>query len=279
MPFAVGRLREQPGELNINRVNAQQARRLCDRGIIWSRRCCGKRSPVVCRQVFSLSRSVWSLNASAIKAFVPEEFWKLTLILTTPFGEARYRWLCGHASERQAIPSGKSRADAAAVSLLEKRAIAVLEREDKPTSSKPGKLFITSTLANRRPAPGWAFGVKKTMMMAQRLYEAGYITYGAYTPPTWSQMRSTWCAVILAIISARNTCWITRTSTPVKKTLRKRTKRSVLPDVAVMAESLKDMEADAQKLYQLIWRQFVARQMTPAQYDSTTLTVGAGEFA
>ncbi len=38
------------------------------------------------------------------------------------------------------------------------------------------------------------------------------------------------------------------------------------------------MEADAQKLYQLIWRQFVACQMTPAQYDSTTLTVGAGDF-
>lgn len=45
-----------------------------------------------------------------------------------------------------------------------------------------------------------------------------------------------------------------------------------------MAESLKDMEADAQKLYQLIWRQFVACQMTPAKYDSTTLTVGAGDF-
>lgn len=46
----------------------------------------------------------------------------------------------------------------------------------------------------------------------------------------------------------------------------------------VTAETLKDMEADAQKLYQLIWRQFVACQMTPAQYDSTTLTVAAGDF-
>ncbi len=46
----------------------------------------------------------------------------------------------------------------------------------------------------------------------------------------------------------------------------------------VLAETLKDMEADAQKLYQLIWRQFVACQMTPAQYDSTTLTVAAGDF-
>ncbi|WP_248431525.1 DNA topoisomerase, partial [Escherichia coli] len=41
---------------------------------------------------------------------------------------------------------------------------------------------------------------------------------------------------------------------------------------------LKDMEADAQKLYQLIWRQFVACQMAPAQYDSTTLTVKADDF-
>ncbi len=48
--------------------------------------------------------------------------------------------------------------------------------------------------------------------------------------------------------------------------------------MSVLAETLKDMEADAQKLYQLIWRQFVACQMTPAQYDSTTLTVAAGDF-
>ncbi|HAD40289.1 MAG TPA: DNA topoisomerase I subunit omega, partial [Plesiomonas shigelloides] len=49
-------------------------------------------------------------------------------------------------------------------------------------------------------------------------------------------------------------------------------------DVNVLAEQLKDMEQDAQKLYQLIWRQFVACQMMPAKYDSTTLLVSAGEF-
>ena len=48
--------------------------------------------------------------------------------------------------------------------------------------------------------------------------------------------------------------------------------------MTIQAEQLKDMEADAQKLYQLIWRQFVACQMVPAQYDSTTLTVAAGDF-
>src|SRR5690606_38529296 len=42
--------------------------------------------------------------------------------------------------------------------------------------------------------------------------------------------------------------------------------------------SLRDMERDAQRLYELIWRQFVACQMTPAQYDATTITVQAGEY-
>ena len=46
----------------------------------------------------------------------------------------------------------------------------------------------------------------------------------------------------------------------------------------MLAEQLKDMEQDAQKLYQLIWRQFVACQMMPAKYDSTTLLVSAGQF-
>jgi len=46
----------------------------------------------------------------------------------------------------------------------------------------------------------------------------------------------------------------------------------------VKADALKDMEADAVRLYDLIWRQFVACQMTPAQYDTSTLTVTAADF-
>ncbi len=78
----------------------------------------------------------------------------------------------------KAVPSGQPRDETmAAVSLAGKASYSVLEREDKPTSSKPGAPFITSTLqqaaSTRLQASAW----KKTMMMAQRLYEAGHITY------------------------------------------------------------------------------------------------------
>lgn len=85
---------EQPGELNINRVNAQQARRFMDRVVgymvsplLW------KRSPVVCRQVaFSLSRSVWSLSASArLKRLFRKSSGKLTLIRRRRLAR-RYRY-------------------------------------------------------------------------------------------------------------------------------------------------------------------------------------------
>ena len=64
----------------------------------------------------------------------------------------------------------------AATAELEKLAYAVSKREDKPTRSRAPAPFITSTL-QQAASTRLGFSVKKTMMMAQRLYEAGYITY------------------------------------------------------------------------------------------------------
>ncbi|GAB7200577.1 hypothetical protein OS31_23200 [Dickeya oryzae] len=116
------------------------------------------------------------------------------------------------------------------------------------------------------------------MMMAQRLYEAGHITYMRTDSTNLSQD-----ALVMArdyiqsefgkryLPDAANLYTSKENSQEAHEAIRP-------SDVKVLADQLKDMEADAQKLYQLIWRQFVACQMTPAQYDSTTLVVSAGDY-
>src|SRR5690606_36304401 len=79
-----------------------------------------------------------------IKAFVPEEYWEVVAALTTPKGDALQVEVT-HQNDKPFRPVNREQT-MAAVSLLEKARYTLLEREDKPTSSKPGAPFITSTL-------------------------------------------------------------------------------------------------------------------------------------
>ncbi len=116
------------------------------------------------------------------------------------------------------------------------------------------------------------------MMMAQRLYEAGYITYMRTDSTNLSQDAVNMVRGYISDNFGKKYLPESPNQYASKENSQEAHEAIRPSDVNVMAESLKDMEADAQKLYQLIWRQFVACQMTPAKYDSTTLTVGAGDF-
>ncbi|CNH82940.1 DNA topoisomerase I [Yersinia thracica] len=268
----------QPGELNINRVNAQQARRFMDRVVgymvsplLWKKIArglsAGRVQSVAVRLVVERERD--------IKAFVPEEYWELHADLLAK-GEVPIQMEVTHAHNKPFKPVNRDQTHAA-LKLLENARYKVLDREDKPTSSKPGAPFITSTL-QQAASTRLSFGVKKTMMMAQRLYEAGHITYMRTDSTNLSQDALTMVRGYIGdnfgdkyLPSAPNQYSSKENSQEAHEAIRP-------SDVNVLAEQLKDMEADAQKLYQLIWRQFVACQMTPAKYDSTTLTVQAGDF-
>lgn len=269
---------KQPGELNIDRVNAQQARRFMDRVVgymvsplLWKEIArglsAGRVQSVAVRLVVERERD--------IKAFVPEEYWELHADLLAK-GETALQMEVTHAHDKPFKPVNREQTHAA-VKLLEKARYTVLDREDKPTSSKPGAPFITSTL-QQAASTRLSFGVKKTMMMAQRLYEAGHITYMRTDSTNLSQDALNMVRGYIGdnfgdkyLPKAPNQYSSKENSQEAHEAIRP-------SDVNVLAEQLKDMEADAQKLYQLIWRQFVACQMTPAQYDSTTLTVKAGDY-
>ncbi|WP_145553325.1 type I DNA topoisomerase [Yersinia bercovieri] len=268
----------QPGELNIDRVNAQQARRFMDRVVgymvsplLWKKIArglsAGRVQSVAVRLVVERERD--------IKAFVPEEYWELHADLLAK-GEVPIQMEVTHAHNKPFKPVNREQTHAA-LNLLENARYKVLDREDKPTSSKPGAPFITSTL-QQAASTRLSFGVKKTMMMAQRLYEAGHITYMRTDSTNLSQDALTMVRDYIGdnfgdkyLPPAPNQYSSKENSQEAHEAIRP-------SDVNVLAEQLKDMEADAQKLYQLIWRQFVACQMTPAKYDSTTLTVQAGDF-
>lgn len=116
------------------------------------------------------------------------------------------------------------------------------------------------------------------MMMAQRLYEAGYITYMRTDSTNLSQDAVN---MVRGYISDNFGAQYLPKDANVytSKDNSQEAHEAIRPsNVDVLPDSLKDMENDAKRLYQLIWNQFVACQMTPAKYDSTTLTVKAGDF-
>ncbi|MFJ5346854.1 type I DNA topoisomerase [Pectobacterium parvum] len=269
---------EKPDTLNIDRVNAQQARRFMDRVVgymvsplLWKKIArglsAGRVQSVAVRLIVDRERE--------IKAFVPEEYWELHADLLAG-SDIQLQMQVTHHNGKLFKPVNKEQTHAA-VSLLENARYVVADREDKPTSSKPGAPFITSTL-QQAASTRLGFGVKKTMMMAQRLYEAGYITYMRTDSTNLSQDALTMVRGYIGEEFGKRYLPESANLYSSKENSQEAHEAIRPSDVGVLADNLKDMEADAQKLYQLIWRQFVACQMTPAQYDSTTLIVKAADY-
>nr|WP_278987567.1 type I DNA topoisomerase [Plesiomonas shigelloides] len=268
---------EAPSELNLDRVNAQQARRFLDRVVgymvsplLWKKVArglsAGRVQSVAVRLVVERERE--------IKAFIPEEYWELHADLNVGETPLRMQVTLRNGKAFEPVTGEET---AAAVSLLQRAQYVVAEREDRPTSSKPSAPFITSTL-QQAASTRLGYGVKKTMMLAQRLYEAGHITYMRTDSTNLSQDA---LGMVRGYIESEFGEKYLPTNPVVysSKENAQEAHEAIRPsDVNVLAEQLKDMEQDAQKLYQLIWRQFVACQMMPAKYDSTTLLVSAGEF-
>ena len=269
---------EHPGDVNQDRVEAQQARRFLDRVVgfmvsplLWKKIArglsAGRVQSVAVRLVVERERE--------IKAFVPEEFWDVHADLTTAASDA-LRMQVVKESDKPFKPVNKAQTDKA-LAALKPADYEVVSRESKPTQSRPSAPFITSTL-QQAASTRLGFGVKKTMMMAQRLYEAGHITYMRTDSTNLSQEALDACRGYIDDNFGAKYLPASPNRYGSKEGAQEAHEAIRPSNVNTLAATLKDMERDAQRLYELIWRQFVACQMTPAKYDATTVKVKAGEF-
>ncbi|OPX56987.1 DNA topoisomerase-1 [Oceanospirillum multiglobuliferum] len=269
---------KEPGRLDMSRVNAQQARRFLDRVVgymvsplLWSKVArglsAGRVQSVAVRLIVERERE--------IRAFVPEEFWDIHAEFARdqmPAFQCEVTKQAGKAFR----PINKSQADAA-LALLQAATYAVSKREDKPTTTKPTAPFITSTL-QQAASTRLGFSVKKTMMLAQRLYEAGYITYMRTDSTNLSQEAVENCRIYIEKNFGTRYLPEAANSYSSKEGAQEAHEAIRPSDVSQKGADLAGMERDAERLYELIWRQFVACQMMPAEYMSSSLVVSAGDF-
>lgn len=269
---------ESPGELNMDGVNAQQARRFLDRVVgfmvsplLWKKVARG----LSAGRVQSVAVKLLVEREHEINAFTPEEYWDIHADTTTNSQHA-LRLIVAQQNGIAFKPLVKVQA-MAAVDILNNATYKVVEREDRPTSSKPSAPYITSTL-QQAASTRMGFGVKKTMMLAQRLYEAGHITYMRTDSTNLSKEAVETARGFIATEYGEN--YLPKSAIVYSsKSNAQEAHEAIRPSsLLVVTDDLSDMEADARRLYDLIWRQFVACQMVPAQYDSSTITVKAEEF-
>ncbi len=269
---------QTPGELNMDGVNAQQARRFMDRVVgfmvsplLWKKVARG----LSAGRVQSVAVRLLVEREREINAFVPEEFWDIHANTKTK-DKSDFKLLVAQKDGVAFKPVNETETKAA-ISVLENASYEVCKREDRPTKSKPSAPYITSTL-QQAASTRLGYGVKKTMMLAQRLYEAGYITYMRTDSTNLSAEAVD--AVRDFIGSEFGDKYLpAKPLTYGSKEGAQEAHEAIRPsDVSVKAEDLQGVDADAHKLYSLIWNQFVACQMTPAEYDSTTISVKAAEY-
>jgi DNA topoisomerase-1 len=282
---AIKKAFEKPGTVNLHLVEAQQARRILDRlvgykisPLLWDKvrrgLSAGRVQTVALRLIVDRERE--------IRAFLKREYWSIDVQLNAKKPPVLTAHLAKRNEENVEIPD--EAATQAILANLEGAKYIVKSVGTREKKRNPVPPFITSTL-QQEAARKLRFSVKRTMMLAQRLYEGkelgsegsvGLITYmrtdsvrvsndaldevrGLIDERFGPQFKPETPNVYKGKKDAQDAHEAVRPSSP------KRTPEDVAPY----------LEEDEMKLYRLIWMRFVASQMMPAVFDQTTIDVAA----
>jgi DNA topoisomerase-1 len=258
---------ENPRDIDLNLVDAQQARRVLDRivgfelsPVLWK-----KIKPALSAgRVQSVAVRLIMERENEIKNFTPEEYYRVTAGFTLPTGETVTGVLANRVAGRD---EAEKLLNSAANDRFEVTGVNV-----HPVKKSPAPPFTTSTL-QQEAARKLGFTVSQTMMIAQKLYEAGHITYMRTDSLNLSQL-------------ALNTIKDEITATMGEQYLKLRQYHTSSRGAQEAHEAIRPTYVNKQtiegtpqekRLYSLIWKRAVASQMADAEMEKTTVEISAQE--
>jgi DNA topoisomerase I len=306
---------DRPRDIDENLFNAQQARRVLDRlvgykisPLLWRR----VQSGTSAGRVQSVALRLICDRESEIRAFVADEYWTIAATLSKAQQRQTFEaLLVGRRGTPEVADGGEEREDAgeaakdgkpsaargkfrieneeqakAILRELEGARYVVLRVEQKDVRRQPFPPYTTSTMQQDASAR-LRFKPKRTMSLAQELYEGialgdaghqGLITYMRTDSTRVSSEAQT--AVKQYVAGRFGKDYVGEGRTGRAKPNVQDAHEAIRPtDVSLTPEQVKPfLSADQLKLYQLIWRRFVASFMAPAIFDTVRADIGAGDF-
>jgi len=286
-PRAVRESIEKAGELDLNKINAQQARRVLDRlvgyeisPLLWK----VIHSGLSAGRVQSVALRLICERDKEIEAFDPEEYWSVDAVLEEEGVELFKARLLQRSGEKLEIPDQE--ASARILAALEKQQYGVKEVKTRDQVRRPAPPFTTSTL-QQECARRLRFSVKRTMVVAQQLYEGVEVegeVRGLITYMRTDSVRVS--AEAIAEVRAQVAALYGDENVPDQPNFY-RTKsgaqdahEAIRPtSVSLHPEKIKDLlTQDQARVYELVWKRFVASQMKSQVLSITTVNVQAGDY-
>jgi DNA topoisomerase-1 len=278
---AVTRAMKEPRDIDGPLVEAYLARRALDylvgftlSPVLW-RKLPGAKSA---GRVQSVCLRLVVEREMEIEAFRAREYWTVQAVLVTPRGQefsATLAVLGGRKLDKFDIPTAE--AAEIAVQAVTSRTLAVKSVESKPATRNPWPPFMTSTL-QQEASRKLGMGAKACMSAAQRLYEAGHITY---MRTDGIDMAPEAVMAARAEIGRRFGAPYVPDSPRMYKNKAKNAQEAhecIRPtDMGADAASLRLAEADQRKLYDLIWKRTIASQMAAARLERTTADIASAD--
>ena len=280
---AVEKALKSPRSIDLKLVDAQVARRVLDRlvgyklsPLLWKK----VRSGLSAGRVQSVAVRLIVEREREIEQFKPLEYWSIEALLRKQQAESSEEFeasLIQKDGKRIEIKNDKEAKEI--TKELEDKNITwqVTKAEQKEVKRHPYPPFTTSTMT-QTSANAFGFTAKKTMKLAQDLYEQGLITYHRTDSVNLSQISISSARAFIKKTFGQEFLPSLARLYKTKSKLAQEAHEAIRPTRLAVTKDTLQMSSDHQKLYSLIWNRFLACQMKEAIYDQIILDIKAGKY-